>query len=70
MTRKHIYIVLLICCLGMLSSANQNSSDAKKVVCNIAETKKDCCLKTAVCPAATETNKLAIQPLNLLLFEL
>ena len=67
MKRKHFYMVLLICCLGMLSSANQTSSDCKKVV-YCTEMKTECCSKTMKAEAA-ETSK-TVQPLNLLLFEL
>lgn len=66
MKPKHFYMLLLICCLGMLSSANQTSSDCKQVT--VAT--KVCCKKAVSKESAEETSKLAVQPLNLLLFEL
>jgi hypothetical protein len=66
MNPKHFYLPLLICCLGMLSSANQTSSDCKQEKVSA----KVCCKKAVVKESAAEQNKLALQPLNLLLFEL
>lgn len=66
MKPKHFYMLLVICCLGMLSSANQTSSDCKQV----SATTKVCCKKAVSKESADESGKLAVQPLNLLLFEL
>ncbi len=66
MKPKPFYMLMLICCLALLSSANQNSSDCKKVaVCGNEKTESTCTLKT---DAVTETTK--VTPLNLFLFEL
>jgi len=66
MKPKHFYILLLICSIGMLSSANQTNGDCKQVTV----TTKVCCKKTVLKESAADDGKLTLQPLNLLLFEL
>ncbi|MBL7761908.1 MAG: hypothetical protein JNL23_00650 [Chitinophagaceae bacterium] len=64
MKPKHFYILLLICCLSILSSANQTSKDCKQA------TTKACCEETVLKESAADAGNLTLQPLNLLLFEL
>jgi hypothetical protein len=67
MKRKTIYSFILICCLGLLSSANQNDKNCgKPAICYS--------IKTTCCPAAAaeeaEQTDSPAMPLNLFLFDL
>jgi hypothetical protein len=67
MKRKTIYLFILICCLGLLSSANQNDKNCgKPALCYSA--KADCC-PVATAEKTEQTDSPAM-PLNLFLFDL
>ena len=67
MKRKTIYSFILICCLGLLSSANQNDKNCgKAAICY--STKAACC--PGVSAEKTEQTDSPVLPLNLFLFDL
>ena len=67
MKRKTIYSIILICCLGLLSSANQNDRKCgQETYCYSA--KADCC-PGGTSGGAEQTDSPAL-PLNLFLFDL
>ncbi|MEJ0106165.1 MAG: hypothetical protein WDO19_28005 [Bacteroidota bacterium] len=67
MKRKTIYLFILICCLGMLSSANQNDKNCGRTAICFSE-------KAKCCPGAStekeEQTDSPAMPLNLFLFDL
>jgi hypothetical protein len=68
MKRKTIYSLFLICCLGLLSSANQDKTKSgKENYCYC--TKANCCADKAGDAVAEKNDSPAI-PLNLFLFDL
>jgi len=70
MKRKTIYAFILICCLGLISSANQSNKEcATNAVCLSAKV-PGCCQKAMPVPSAKESAEAASVPLNLFLFEL
>jgi hypothetical protein len=63
MTRKIIYSLILICFIGLLSSANQSNKDCQKEAYWLAA-KSNC-----TCPKVPQADA-AMAPLNLFLFDL
>ena len=70
MKRKTIYALILICCLGLISSANQSNKDCDKTSFCFSDKEAGCCQKASAIPAEVKKPDAAAVPLNLLLFEL
>ena len=70
MKRKTIYALILVCCLGLISSANQSNKECGKTSLCIAGKESACCQKsTSHTESAAKTDAASV-PLNLFLFEL
>ena len=69
MKRKTIYALILICCLGLISSANQSNKECGKTSFCYSEKEAGCCQKSTALPKAEEADAASV-PLNLFLFEL
>lgn len=70
MKRKTIYALILICCLGLISSANQSKQECGKTSFCLSEKESGCCQKAAIHSEAEAEPDAASVPLNLFLFEL
>ena len=70
MKRKTIYALIVICCVGLISSANQSNKECGKTSFCLSDEKSSCCQKTKTLPAAEKKTDAASVPLNLFLFEL
>ena len=70
MKRKTIYALILICFLGLISSANQSNKECGKTSFCLSDKETGCCLKTKTLPEAEKQADAASVPLNLFLFEL
>ncbi|MES1223477.1 MAG: hypothetical protein ABUT20_48730 [Bacteroidota bacterium] len=66
MKRKNIYTLILICFLGLISSANQANKECTKTALCYTE-KANCCPGA---PAETAQTDSPTVPLNLFLFDL
>ena len=66
MKRKSIYSVILICFLGLLSSANQNDKNCRQETLRVA-TVNNCVLENQ---KSMQAETAAVVPLNLFLFDL
>ena len=69
MKRKTIYALIVICCLGLISSANQSNKECGKTTFCLSD-ETSCCQKTKTLPDAGKKADAASVPLNLFLFEL
>jgi len=70
MKRKTIYALIVICFLGLISSANQSNKECGKTSICLSEEKTSCCQKTKALPETEKKADAASVPLNLFLFEL
>jgi hypothetical protein len=70
MKRKTIYALMLVCCMALMSSANQSNKEGGKASLCASDKESTCCQKAGLHSKANIEADGASVPLNLFLFEL